>query len=132
MKVAIPTFGQRVSPRFDCAGAFLIVTLERGQITAQAEFNATDWAPHERINRLIDLGVDEVICGGIDCWSAESLASVGITLHRWVSGPIQEGLDALRRGELSAGLPVASDAPCGLGRGQRRGRRRNGRSPPYV
>ena len=32
MKVAIPTFGDRVSPRFDCANTFLVVTLERDEI----------------------------------------------------------------------------------------------------
>jgi predicted Fe-Mo cluster-binding NifX family protein len=74
--------------------------VEGGTISEQRELNAADWAPHERINRLVALGVDAVVCGGIDRWSAESLRSAGIALYGWVTGTIEETLDALLRGDL--------------------------------
>jgi len=130
MKVAIPTFGDRVSPRFDCAGMFLVVTLDQGAIVERREISAVDWAPYERINRLIDLEVTVVVCGGIDRWSADSLLSVGVTLYGWISGSIQESLEALQRGELSTDIQCVGDARCGHVRGARHGYRRGGRSQP--
>ena len=126
MKVAIPTFGDRVSPRFDCANTFLIVTWQRDETAQREELSAADWASHDRINRLVDLGVDTVICGGIDRWSADSLLSVGIDLHRWISGSIEESLAALRHGELQAAAGIVGETRCGRRRSHRRGRRRGG------
>lgn len=112
MKIAIPTFGNRVSPRFDCAKTFLVISVEDGKPSERQELAAAGWAPHERINRLIDLGAEAVICGGIDCWSAESLRSAGIVLYGWVSGTIDEALNALYRGKLNANALVAADGRC--------------------
>jgi predicted Fe-Mo cluster-binding NifX family protein len=102
MKIAIPTFGSRVSPRFDCAQDFLIVTAEDGIPQERRELAASGWAPHERINKLVDLGVDTVLCGGIDCWSAESLQSAGVNIYSLMAGEIDDCLAALVRGDLDA------------------------------
>lgn len=99
-KVAIPTFGTRVSPRFDCARAVLVIAIDDGKPSERQELLASNWAPHERINMLLELGVDTVICGGIDCWSAESLRSAGVTIYDWVTGEIEDALAALLRGAL--------------------------------
>ena len=102
MKIAIPTFGTRVSPRFDCAGAVLVLTVDDGKASERQEFAASDWALHERISKLLELGVDTVICGGIDQWSVESLRSAGVTIYGWVSGEVEDALAALLQGELDS------------------------------
>ncbi len=116
MKVAVPTFGDRVSPRFDCAASFLVLTVDCGEIVQREEVSAAQWPPHERVNYLVRRGVDVVICGGIDRWSAASLGSVGITLYGWVAGSIEESLEALRRGELQALVMPRDGACCGRSR----------------
>ena len=102
MKVAVPLFGNRVSPRFDCAPVFLIVTTDATADMQRQELVATDWAPHERINRLVELGVNKVMCGGIDWWSAQSLTLAGITVYNSVAGNADEALAALLRGEINS------------------------------
>ena len=99
MKIAVPTFGTRVSPRFDCARTVLVMTVDEGRPSAPEELRASNWAPHERINRLLELGVDTVICGGIDQWSVESLRSAGVTIYGWVAGEVEDALAALLRGD---------------------------------
>lgn len=116
MRIAIPTFGTRVSPRFDCAQVILLVVVDDGRLSERRELVACDWAPHERINKLLELGVNTVICGSIDCWSAESLQSVGITIYGWVTGEVEEVLAVLLRGEMD--FEVTMEA------GGRRGYRR--------
>jgi predicted Fe-Mo cluster-binding NifX family protein len=101
MKVAIPTFGRRVSPRFDCAPAFLILTVQDGASCNQRELSAAGWAPHERVSRLLALGVQSVVCGGIDRRSAESLESAGVSVHAQMMGEVEEVLAGLTAGTTS-------------------------------
>jgi predicted Fe-Mo cluster-binding NifX family protein len=120
MKVAMPTFGDRVSPRFDCAASFLLITVDRGEISERKEVDASNWAPHERINRLVAFQVDAVVCGGIDRWSAESLRSVGVSLYGQVTGAIEDVLAALIRGDLARDSKTADGECCeGMGWGRR-------------
>jgi predicted Fe-Mo cluster-binding NifX family protein len=104
VKIAIPTFGARVSPRFDCAQSVLVVTVEDGTPSKPQELLASGWAPHQRINKLLELGVDTVLCGGIDCWSVESLQSAGVTIYGWVTGEIEGALAALLSGDLDSNV----------------------------
>ena len=150
MKIAVPVFGSRVSPRFDCAQVFLVLTADEGNDLQRQELVATNWAPHERINRLMELGVNTVICGGIDWWSAQSLRSAGIIVYSSVTGDVEEALNALLRGEMRAegatqtrttsDLPLVGEGDRGtagdmddarppqLGPGTRRRQRRRGGS----
>lgn len=130
MKVAIATFGDRVSPRFDCANAFRLVTLDGQAVVEHSDVDATHWGPQERIKQLLDQDVEVVVCGGIDRWSADSLTQAGITLHGWVSGSIDESLELLRRGDLPVALPLVDASGCGARRGRRRGRCRGGPQRP--
>ncbi len=140
MKIAIPTFATRVSPRFDYAQSILLVTVDEGQISGRQELSAVNWAPQERIKNLLELGVDKVICGGIDRWSVASLQSAGVTIYGWVAGEIEDSLSALLQGDLDAENPAEGcrcrrfladeNAPEGMpgpGNGMRGRRGRGGR-----
>ncbi len=140
MKIAIPTFATRVSPRFDYAQSILLVTVDDGQVSERQELLTGNWAPQERINNLLELGVDKVICGGIDRWSVASLQSAGVTIYGWVAGEIEDSLSALLRGDLDA-EDAAEGCRCrrfladenvvegmpGVGQGMRGHRGRGGR-----
>ena len=110
MRIAVPKFGSRVSPRFDCAQVFLIVTTDGANGIHRQEFAATNWAPFERIHQLVQLGVNTVICGGIDGWSAESLRLAGIRVYNSITGDADEALSVLLSGDslMPRGLPPES------------------------
>jgi predicted Fe-Mo cluster-binding NifX family protein len=148
MKTAIATFATRVSPRFDCAQSILVVTTDEGEPSNRQELSTSDWAPHERVNRLLELGVDTVICGGIDRWSSASFQSAGVTVYGWVTGEAEDALAALLRGDLDCEAATEGAGRCRCrrfpaddgeqsqspgsgagtrGRGRRAGRGRGGR-----
>ena len=112
MKIAIPTFGTRVSPRFDCAQEIAVVTVGEGCLSDRQELAASDWPPHERIHRLLEVGVDTVICGGIDRWSVMRLQSAGVTIYGWVSGEVGDALAALLKGDLDDEAAMHGDGRC--------------------
>ena len=109
MRIAIPTFGPRVSPRFDCAETFLFFAIDDGKMSDEREILASGWAPHERINRLLELGTEGVICGGIDWWSAESLRSAGIAVRAGIVGTVADALADLLRGDIKLETDSGSD-----------------------
>ena len=112
MKIAIPTFGTRVSPRFDCAQEIAIVTVGEGRLSERLELAASDWPPHERIHRLLELGVDTVICGGIDRWTTMALQSAGVTIYGWVAGEVGDALAALLKGDLDEEAAMQGGGRC--------------------
>jgi predicted Fe-Mo cluster-binding NifX family protein len=102
VKIAIPSFGTRVSPRFDCAQAIEVVHVVQGKPAVRETLASAGWTPRERIERLTQLEVDTVLCGGIDCWSVGSLQAVGVTVYGWVAGELEDALAALLRGDFDA------------------------------
>ena len=112
MKIAIPTFGSRVSPRFDCAQEIAIVTVGEDGLSERLELAASDWPPHQRIHRLLQIGVDTVICGGIDRWTTMALQSAGVTIYGWVTGEVAAAVTALLNGDLDEEATMQGGGRC--------------------
>jgi predicted Fe-Mo cluster-binding NifX family protein len=119
MKIAIPIFGARVSPRFDFAPRLLLYTLEDGRVVGREELSLDSWNAWERVERLKQMGVEALICGGIPGCSAQALEEYRIRVISWVSGDAEEALSCFLRGELSPGRNL-----CPGPRGMRHGLRK--------
>jgi predicted Fe-Mo cluster-binding NifX family protein len=108
MKIAIPTFGPRVSPRFDYAPSLLFFTVENGKVVERGEAHLTHLNPWQRLDRLRELGIQALICGGIDGQSAQALQAHQIQVIAWVAGEAEEAMECFLRGELTPGLSIGS------------------------
>jgi len=95
VKVAVATFGERVSPRFDCAQTFLVAMVDEGRLSQRQQLFASGWGPYERINRLVAFGVEAVVCGGVDRRSADLLESAGVKVYARRTGRIEDVLTSL-------------------------------------
>jgi len=142
-KIAVPLFDERISPRFDCAQSFLLLVVENGKIVDRKELATENWTSVERTGRLSALGVDILICGGIDEVAARRLIHNGIRVYAWVTGMARDAVVSLLNGDLEPGIMVGADGHSqgrwrlkgkgphfgedrgkkGMGRGRRRGRR---------
>ncbi|MBW1856198.1 MAG: hypothetical protein JRJ00_16265 [Deltaproteobacteria bacterium] len=103
MKIAIPLFGTRIAPRFDCTGKFLLVAAENGNIIARQELLTEGWTSFTRTKKLKELDVDTLICNGIDCLSSRQLNFNGIRIYSSVTGEVEEALCCFLDGRLEAG-----------------------------
>jgi predicted Fe-Mo cluster-binding NifX family protein len=109
MRIAIPLFGTRISPRFDGASDVMLVwcgcpqdrPLRRHVVTLEG----TDVI--ERIHQLAGLAVDLVICGGISNEESARLHAAGIDVIPWVTGDVREVLKLFRQGRLKTGMIVS-------------------------
>ena len=122
VKIAVPLFGRRVSPRFDCAGNFLYAAVENGEIVERRNLSAAGWNRRVRVKKLRELGVDTLICGGVDKQSARLLVFYGIRMYTWVTGMAEDALRSFLRGELESGTMIGAG---GRPRGRWRFRRSN-------
>ena len=118
MKVAIPVWQGRVSPVFDVAGQLLIVELNGSREAARRPEVLPEEAPDRRVQRLLALGIETLICGAISRPLEDMLVAGGIEVVPRICGDVEEVLRAF----LSAGLQDDQFAMPGCC-GQRRRRR---------
>jgi predicted Fe-Mo cluster-binding NifX family protein len=117
MKVAIPIFGPRVSPRFDYAPGLLLFNLEDNRVVESEKFSLQAWDRLQRLQKLRELGVNTLICGGIDGNSAQILSDYGIRVIAWVAGEADEAMRCFLQGKLRPGVKLCARCRRGRQRG---------------
>ncbi|OGP89099.1 MAG: hypothetical protein A2156_11610 [Deltaproteobacteria bacterium RBG_16_48_10] len=113
MKIAIPIFENRISPRFDFSPEMWVIEVERGKVVGQEKFSTANLNLPQRLEQITSNGVDKVICGGIDGFCQSQLGSRGIDVVQDVIGDAEIVFDLFMRGRLRPGFCC-----------ERRGRRR--------
>jgi len=114
MKIAVPIFGSRISPRFDYAPRFLFLVIdEEGNIVGQEEVQSQDWTPMERVSYLRKKGIETLICGGVPNFLHSLLDGYGIRVIPWITGEADEVIRLFLKGRLYPGTIVG-------GRGRRK------------
>ena len=113
MRVAIPVFENRISPRFDCAPAFLLYDIAEEKVVTRKEIACPGWNDKERVSQLKGLGVNTLICGGLPNCLLVNLLNKGIRVVPWVAGSASVALDLFLRGKLDSGMVICQ------GRGKR-------------
>jgi len=104
MKIAIPIFENRISPRFDFSPEMWVIEVERGKVVGQEKFSTANLNLPQRLEQITSNGVDKVICGGIDGLSRDQLGSRGIDVVQEVTGDADIVFDLFMRGRLRSGF----------------------------
>ncbi len=89
---AIALFGKRISPRFDCAQDFMLITSKKNTVTAQHTETIQEQMLIMKIRRLAALKVSTLICGGVDDTSREYLRSYGIKVLTHMKGKAEDAV----------------------------------------
>jgi predicted Fe-Mo cluster-binding NifX family protein len=101
MKLAIAVWEGRVSGVFDFAQKALLVDLTSDREVGRTEMMLSGQGPG-RLARLRQVGVDTVICGAISRPLALRASVCGIRLLPYVTGPVDDVIEAYRKGELES------------------------------
>jgi predicted Fe-Mo cluster-binding NifX family protein len=80
IKVAVPLFKDRVSPHFGASSKMLLVTVEHGIIQSEATWDVGGESPMEIARRLASMGIQYILCGGIQRTYKDWLIRNGITV----------------------------------------------------
>ena len=110
MKIAVTTCDGRISPVFDVAREVLVVHLERGREVCRHSRALDGDPPRRQLHRLVDLGVDVLICGGITAGQRALLRAAGIHVADQSVGTVDQALGAYRRDLRDDQRPTSTDA----------------------
>jgi len=100
MKVAIPVWEGKVSPVFDTASRVLVVEVQNRCEITRFEAFLEPGTTNGRCYFLRGLGVETLICGAVTKAVSRLLAGSGISVIAWVSGPVEDVLQAYLDGTL--------------------------------
>ena len=100
MRVAIPKWGEQVSPVLDAARTLLVVDSGAAGVNGRDEVALDGGCQAERAAVIVGLHVDVVICGALSRGLEERLTDSGITVVSWIVGCVEDVLAAYERGEL--------------------------------
>jgi len=121
VRVALTVWEGRISPVFDTAQSVLVVDLEKGNPISRHNETLHGDSVQEKIEKLRALGVETLVCGAVSRPLADWVKTSGIRLFPFVSGDLDDVLDAVATGRI----PDASFSMPGCGcRCTRRVRRR--------
>ena len=104
MKIAIPVFHTKVSPRFDTTQGFILLEIEECNVMEREQLTTKGWTSSTKIKQLIELGVDTLICGGIDRESMQYLSFKGIKVYSWVTGEVDDAVSCFLKNGLESGV----------------------------
>jgi len=88
VNVAIPVFLDRISPRLDCARKLLVLKIDANQLVERSELDISHWPPDEKIIQLRQMGIDQLICGGIRNEDRIGLNHLGIEVASSIYGEV--------------------------------------------
>ncbi len=94
MKVAITVWQNRISPLFDATRKLLISVIHDGVVIEKHLVSLDCISPFSRAATLETLGIDILICGGVSDFFARLIEARGIQIIPFVSGRVDEIIDA--------------------------------------
>ena len=92
MKVAIPVLNGRVAPVFDWATKLIVIELDRMKELRRQQMSIARVPAEARPQRLRELGVDLLICGGISTQLQGLVESHQIRVLPWLVGDFEQVL----------------------------------------
>jgi predicted Fe-Mo cluster-binding NifX family protein len=122
MKIALTVWQNRVSPVFDTARRVVLAELADGQLAPGTEESLPEGPAALRVTKLKELGVGVLVCGAISQPLACLIEGANIKLIPFVSGPVDDILQAFSQGTLETaafGMPGC----CGRRRRSQGGRK---------
>jgi len=100
MKMAVALFGKRISPHFGSSPKVMLLEVEDGLIRRKAVRDIGGEGPMEMARRLVELGVEKLICGGILRSCKEWLIYKGVAVLDNQKGRAEKVLRTLLRSKL--------------------------------
>lgn len=114
MRIAVPIFGSRISPRFDCTHEIVFVKANINGIVEKKIISVLKLSPCEKVLRLKALKVNVLICGGIDTTTLERLKTWGIAVKPWLTGDFETTLHKYLTAMDRQEIKVKEKFPCNI------------------
>lgn len=100
MKTAFAYWDDRIAPVFDTAGRIRIVETDSGRIIRETNEPLPEGLPVQKTLRLVELGIDALVCGAISMQFYRLISAYGIKVVPFVAGELREVIFVWTSGSL--------------------------------
>ena len=104
--IALSIFRNRISSRLDSANEILILTLENNQVKNSETIKIIPSSPLDKIQQIIELNPDVLICGGLTQLCNRKLQTTNITVVPWSKGNAEDVFKQFIEGKLTESVMV--------------------------
>jgi len=114
IRCAIPLLGPRVAPRFMFSSSLLVAKIKNKEVISTKTKNTENLDEYRRLELLLDLEVDVIVCGGISQSMSELISDCNINVICNVAGEYEEIINAYAQGKLHPwfGYKQKKDSEC--------------------
>lgn len=95
MRIAVPLFGDRVSPHFGASSRFLLIVADAGEMVGRETLDSGLKGGWQLARHLLALKVNKLVCGGIQRHHKHWLQRNGIRVVDNQRGPVEALVTAL-------------------------------------
>lgn len=99
--IAISVFGNRISSRLDVSEKFMLIKIENHKVKNKETFLLEGNNTSKRLDTLLQLRPDVLICGGLTEFCKKRLSNNKIKVIPWVQGETDQILDLYLKGSLN-------------------------------
>ena len=99
--IALSIFRNRISSRLDAADEILILTLENNEVKNSKSIRINPSSPMDKIQRIIELNPDILICGGLTQLCSRKLQNTQITIVPWTKGNAKDVFKQFLKGKIT-------------------------------
>lgn len=104
--IALSTFRNRISSRLDSADEILILTLENNRVKNSKTIKIIPSSTLDKIQQIIELNPDVLICGGLTQLCDRKLQNTEITIIPWTKGNAEDVFNQFIEGKLTESVIV--------------------------
>ena len=101
MKMVISIWNDSVSNVFDFSSRILLVEIENDKEIRRSQIPLESRSLSQRVGQLKNLGADILVCGAISRTVAEMITASAIQLLPYITGSIDDVLQAYQTGQLA-------------------------------
>lgn len=80
MKIAVPLFRERISPHFGSSSKVLLIEVQGKTVLQEAVWDIDGEGSMDMARRLMELKVEEIVCGGIQNSLKQWLTGKGVVV----------------------------------------------------
>lgn len=122
MRAAFTVWDGRIAPVFDVSREVVLLSMDRAAVAGQRRESIETPTSAGKVDRLIELGVETLVCGAISAPLHRELLARGVRVIGFVAGEV----DDVVRSYVAGALPTPTLSMPGC-YGRRRGRGGRGR-----
>ncbi len=104
MKIALSAWKDYISTVFDTADQLLVLEIDEADNQKRTMIKLSQADVAGRANQIKEMQIDVLICGAVSRPLEASLISLGIRVHAFIRGPVEEVLAAYQNGSLDQAI----------------------------